>query len=54
MVPGDLAGAGDDGHPLLLRAGEWSRWYRVDATEIWHFYAGDPLGLAPQGWDPGP
>jgi len=30
----------------LLRAGERSHWHRVDATEIWHFYAGDPLGLA--------
>ena len=30
----------------LLKAGERSNWHRVDATEIWHFYAGDPLGLA--------
>jgi predicted cupin superfamily sugar epimerase len=22
-----------------------SRWHRVDATEIWHFYAGAPLEL---------
>lgn len=29
----------------LLRAGEESRWHRVDATEIWHFYAGAPLEL---------
>jgi predicted cupin superfamily sugar epimerase len=29
----------------LLRAGERSHWHRVDATEIWHFYAGDPLVL---------
>jgi predicted cupin superfamily sugar epimerase len=29
----------------LLRAGECSRWHRVDAAEIWHFYAGDPLEL---------
>ncbi|RAU23347.1 cupin [Paramagnetospirillum kuznetsovii] len=29
----------------LLRAGERSHWHRVDATEIWHFYAGDPLTL---------
>lgn len=29
----------------LLREGERSRWHRVDATEIWHFYAGDPLEL---------
>jgi len=30
----------------LLRAGERSRWHRIDATEIWHFYAGDPLELS--------
>ena len=30
----------------LLMAGERSHWHRVDATEIWHFYAGDPMGLA--------
>ncbi|QLH37908.1 MAG: cupin domain-containing protein [Defluviicoccus sp.] len=29
----------------LLRAGERSRWHRVDAAEVWHFYAGDPLCL---------
>ncbi len=30
----------------LLAAGEISRWHRVDATEIWHFYAGAPLALS--------
>ena len=30
----------------LLRAGERSRWHRVDAAEAWHFYAGDPLALS--------
>lgn len=29
----------------LLRRGERSRWHRVDAIEVWHFYAGDPLLL---------
>ncbi|MBI3444246.1 MAG: cupin domain-containing protein [Magnetospirillum sp.] len=29
----------------LLREGERSHWHRVDATEIWHFYAGEPLVL---------
>jgi uncharacterized protein len=29
----------------LLRAGEISAWHRVDATEIWHWYAGSPLKL---------
>lgn len=33
----------------LLAAGERSHWHRVDAAEIWHFYAGDPLSL--QLWD---
>ncbi|MDJ0615050.1 MAG: cupin domain-containing protein [Rhizobiaceae bacterium] len=30
---------------FLLKAGEISRWHKVDATEIWHFYAGSPLKL---------
>lgn len=30
----------------LLPAGEISRWHRVDATEIWHFYAGAPMALS--------
>ncbi len=29
----------------LLEAGERSHWHRVDAAEIWHFYAGAPLEL---------
>lgn len=29
----------------LLRAGETSRWHKVDAAEIWHHYAGAPLEL---------
>jgi uncharacterized protein len=29
----------------LLRKGERSHWHRVDAAEIWHFYAGAPLAL---------
>ena len=29
----------------LLRAGEASRWHRVDAAEVWHWYAGAPLEL---------
>ena len=31
---------------FLLRAGEISRWHRVDAVEVWHWYAGAPLMLA--------
>lgn len=30
---------------FLLRAGEVSRWHRVDAAEAWHWYAGAPLAL---------
>ena len=30
---------------FLLREGERSHWHRVDAVEIWHFYAGAPLIL---------
>lgn len=39
---------------FLLAAGEVSAWHRVrDATEIWHFHAGDPLvlTLSPDGRD---
>jgi predicted cupin superfamily sugar epimerase len=31
---------------FLLQAGEVSRWHTVDAVEIWHFYAGDPLEVS--------
>lgn len=30
---------------FLLQAGEVSRWHRVDAAEVWHWYAGAPLLL---------
>lgn len=30
---------------FLLQADEVSAWHRVDAAEIWHFYAGAPLAL---------
>jgi uncharacterized protein len=29
----------------LLARGERSHWHRVDAVEVWHFYAGAPLAL---------
>ena len=29
----------------LLACGERSRWHRVDAAEVWHWYAGAPLAL---------
>lgn len=38
----------------LLKSGERSHWHRVDATEIWHFYAGAPLTLSLADTDRGP
>ncbi len=37
----------------LLDVGDFSHWHRVDAAEIWHFYAGAPLSLtvSPDGHD---
>ncbi len=34
----------------LLAHGEFSRWHRVDADEIWHWYEGDPIEM--QRFDP--
>jgi predicted cupin superfamily sugar epimerase len=34
---------------FLLCSGEISRWHRVDAVEIWHFYRGGPLELSVAG-----
>jgi uncharacterized protein len=31
---------------FLLAAGEESRWHRIDATEVWHWYGGAPLLLS--------
>ncbi len=39
---------------FLLKQGERSHWHRVDATEIWHFYAGTPLILSISATDAGP
>lgn len=30
----------------LLQSAERSHWHRVDAAEIWHYYAGAPLRLS--------
>ena len=38
----------------LLEAGQNSHWHRVDATEIWHFYAGAPLTLSLSATQAGP
>lgn len=39
---------------FLLRAGERSRWHRVDADEIWLHHAGAPLTLSLAATDAGP
>ncbi|WP_147124625.1 cupin domain-containing protein [Shimia ponticola] len=39
---------------FLLKAGESSHWHRVDAVEIWHYYAGAPLILSMSATDDGP
>jgi uncharacterized protein len=52
--------AENDGRPtgtciyFLLKAGEASHWHRVDAVEIWHYYAGSPLELRIAATDQGP
>jgi hypothetical protein len=43
--PGDGDRAAGTAIYYLLAAGQRSHWHRVDATEVWHFYAGDPLRL---------
>lgn len=44
------AGGGARAHSTaiyyLLREGERSHWHRVDAAEVWHWYAGGPLALS--------
>ncbi len=30
---------------FLLARGERSHWHRIDAAEVWHYYAGSPLAL---------
>jgi uncharacterized protein len=44
----DTAGAGRAASTaiyFLLAHGERSHWHRVDAAEVWHYYAGAPLKL---------
>ena len=38
---------------FLLGAGDVSEWHRVDAVEVWHYYAGAPLviTISPNGHD---
>ena len=46
----DTSGPSARGHSTaiyyLLRAGEYSHWHRIDASEVWHYYAGGPLALS--------
>lgn len=50
-APGAPKQGGDGTRPagsciyFLLANGERSHWHRVDATEIWHHYAGAPIAL---------
>jgi predicted cupin superfamily sugar epimerase len=44
-VHGDAGRARSTAIYYLLRAGEISRWHRIDAAEVWHWYGGDPLEL---------
>lgn len=52
--------ADNDGRPVgtaiyfLLKAGERSHWHKVDAVEIWHYYAGAPLILSLSETETGP
>ena len=51
--PSPLAGKGGVGNTraistaiyFLLARGDRSHWHRVDAVEMWHYYAGSPLVL---------
>jgi predicted cupin superfamily sugar epimerase len=54
----DAAGAGGRAAStaiyFLLMRGERSHWHRVDAAEVWHYYAGAPLKLEIAETDEGP
>lgn len=49
--PGDGGRGAGTAIYYLLTAGQRSHWHRIDATEIWHFYAGEPLTLRIHGGD---
>lgn len=44
-TPSDGARGSGTAIYYLLQGGERSHWHRIDATEIWHWYAGAPLAL---------
>ena len=55
-IPGD-AGSGRAASTaiyFLLARGERSHWHRVNAAEVWHFYAGAPLMLEIADTEAGP
>lgn len=45
-VPADGGRGAGTAIYYLLAAGEVSAWHRIDAAELWHWYAGDPLRLS--------
>lgn len=45
-APGDAGRALSTAIYFLLPAGVVSRWHRVDAAEVWHWYRGAPLELS--------
>lgn len=42
---GEIPRAASTGIYFLLCDGAYSAWHRIDADEIWHFYAGHPLEI---------
>lgn len=53
IAEGDGRAAGTSIY-FLLQQHEHSHWHRVDAAEIWHYYAGAPLILSLSETDTGP
>ena len=45
-VEGETGRAQSTAIYYLLEAGDQSHWHRVDAVEVWHWYAGAPLNLS--------
>lgn len=45
-VPADGGRGAGTAIYYLLQTGERSHWHRVDAAEIWHWYAGAPMALS--------
>jgi predicted cupin superfamily sugar epimerase len=46
LAPPGHARAASTAIYYLLPRGQISRWHRVDAAEVWHWYAGGPLELS--------